>query len=465
MSEQNKITERSEKVVERTERMLPQDINAEAAVLSAMIVDNESVPKALELLEEKFFYKSAHKMIFKAMTSLFEENIEIDIITLIDKLYKDGTLEKCGGKIYINELSDIVLSGANISYHANIVLEKAILRLLITASNNIIETSYKAERDVEEIVDYAEQTIFKIAERPNQKGFVKINDIIPLTLQNIENAASMKSGILGVPSGFPDLDEKIGGFRPGQLIVLAARPAMGKTAFALNLAFNAAMFNDKSVGIFTMEMAADELLLRMISSASEVAMDSLLKGFGIDQEKMLKISQVASVLNDKNIFIDDTGTNTPLDIRAKCRRLKSEYGLDLVIIDYLQLMSSSGNYRDNRQQEIAEISRSLKILAKELNCPVLALSQLNRGLESRDDKRPKLSDLRESGAIEQDADVVTFIYRDEVYNQDTAEKGLAEIIIGKNRHGAIGKVELTFLGQYTSFRSRAPEIYEMSDEL
>jgi replicative DNA helicase len=451
--------------IERVERMLPQDINAEAAVLSAMIVDNNSVPKALELLEENFFYKSAHKMIFKAMQALFEQNVEIDIITLIDKLHKDANLDKCGGKIYLNELSDIVLSGANIEYHANIVMEKAILRLLITTSNNIIETSYKAEKDVEQIVDYAEQSIFKIAERPNQKGFVKINNIIPKTLQHIEDAANMKSGVMGVPSGFPDLDKRTGGFRPGQLIVLAARPAMGKTAFALNLAFNAAMFNDKSVGIFTMEMAAEELLLRLISSASEVSMEALLKGFGMDQEKMLKISQVASVLHEKRIFIDDTGTNTALDIRAKCRRLKAEAGLDLVIIDYLQLMSSSGGNRDNRQQEIAEISRSMKILAKELECPVVALSQLNRGLESRDNKRPKLSDLRESGAIEQDADVVMFIYRDEVYYPDTEAKGAAEVILGKNRHGAIGTVDLMFFGEYTSFRSKGFDIYEMSDEL
>jgi len=440
--------------MEKMDRLLPQDVNAEAAVISAMIVDNTAVPKAVEVLREEHFYKTAHRLIFGCIVELFDESIEVDMITLIDKLEKKNILTKIGGKLYINELSDVVLSGANIDYHARIVLEKALLRMLITSSNEIIEDCYKAERPVEEIVDSAEQAIFEVAERPNQKGFTRISQIIPDTLQHIEDVATTKTSVLGVPTGFPDLDKMTGGFRKGQLIVLAARPAMGKTSLALNIGFNAAMYHDMKVGIFTMEMASDELLMRMISSASEVSMDTMLKGYGMDQKKLIRITRVADVLSQKDIYIDDTGSNTGLDIRAKCRRLKAEIkGLNLIVIDYLQLMSSARK-GDSRQQEIAEISRSLKVLAKELEIPIIALSQLNRGLESRDDKRPKLSDLRESGAIEQDADIVMFIYRDEYYNPDTDNPGISEVIIGKNRHGATGKIELVFHKEFTSFRSK-----------
>jgi len=439
---------------ESTERTMPYDINAEAAVLSAMMGDSFAVARALELLREEYFYRAAHKIIYLTMIELFEENIEIDVITVGTRLDRNGMIEKIGGHNYLNELSDVVLSSANLDYHANIVLEKALLRQLIATSNTIIESCYASDRPVEDIVDEAEQAIFQVAERPNQRTFVKISEIIPETIHNIEQVATTRTSTVGISSGFPDLDRLTGGFRPGQLIVVAARPAMGKTSFALNIGFNASMYKDKKIGIFTMEMASDELLMRMISSASEVNMDTMLKGYGMDENKMLRITQVAEALSNKPIYIDDNGTNTALDIRAKARRLKAELGgLDLIVIDYLQLMSSPKN-RDNRQQEIAEISRSLKILAKELSIPVMALSQLNRGLESRDDKRPRLSDLRESGAIEQDADLVMFIYRDDYYYADKSEKkGLAEIIIGKNRHGATGSIELSFIKEYTSFRS------------
>jgi len=453
-------------MAEKKIKQLPNDLNAEAAVLSAMMVDNYVVAKAIEILSEEHFYKNSHKAIFKTICDLFEKNIEVDIITLVDALKQSNMLEKIGGETFISDLSDVVLSGANIEFHARIVLEKALLRQLIVSSNQIIEDCYLAEEPVVDIVDQAEQAIFKIAERPGHKTFTSINNIIPKTLKNIEDIATAKKSVLGVPTGFSDLDRQMGGFRPGQLIVLAARPAMGKSSFALNIALNAAWHHEKKVGIFTMEMENEECLMRMLSSATRklgadkaVSMDTMLKGFGMTEKKILTIAELADSLSDKQIYIDDTGANTILDIRAKSRRLKAEIkGLDLIIIDYIQLMSSKKS-RENRQQEIAEISRSLKILAKELQIPIMALSQLNRAVESRNPPIPMLADLRESGAIEQDADIVLFIYRDEVYNEDTEEKGIADIIIGKNRHGPIGKVKLKFFAETTTFDNYAP--YEM----
>ena len=440
-------------------RQKPNDINAEAAVLSAMMLDNYVVAKAIENLEVDNFYRPAHQIIFRNIIELFQQSIEVDIITLINNLKTNVELEKVGGESFINELSDVVMSGANAEFHINIVLEKALLRQLIDTSNSIVESCYRSDQPVEDIVDSAEQAIFKIAERPNRKAFQSIASVIPTTIQNIEETATTKKNIHGIPTGFIDLDRKIGGFRPGQLIIIAARPAMGKTSLALNIAANTAVRYDKKVGIFTMEMEADELLMRMLSAAAEVEMENMLKGYGMNEKKLLRIAGTADILAEKAIYIDDNGSNTILDIRAKTRRLKAELkGLDLIIIDYMQLMSVKRN-RENRQQEISEISRNLKVLAKELGLPIIAISQLNRGLESRDDKRPKLSDLRESGAIEQDADIVIFIYRDEVYNEETTEKpGIAEIIIGKNRHGSIGKIELRFDAPFTAFRDK--DVYE-----
>ncbi|MBC8415191.1 MAG: replicative DNA helicase [Candidatus Cloacimonetes bacterium] len=441
-------------MAKKIQREAPKDINAEAAVLSAMMLDNFAVAKSIEMLDKDHFYRPSHKIIFENMIELFEENIEIDIITLINKLKTNTQLEAVGGEAFINELSDVVLSSANIEFHANIVLERALLRQLIETSGKIIEKCYASDEAVDDIVDRAEQMIFNIAERPGKKAFQSISEIIPATIKNIEETATTKKSVLGVPTGFMDLDRKIGGFRPGQLIIIAARPAMGKTSLALNIASNAAVRYDKKVGILTMEMESNELLMRMLSSASEVSMDDMLKGYGMNEKKILRIAGAAEVLSEKEIYVDDSGSNTILDIRAKTRRLKAELkGLDLIIIDYMQLMSVKRN-RENRQQEISEISRNLKVLAKELSIPIVTLSQLNRGLESREDKRPKLADLRESGAIEQDADVVLFIYRDEVYNEETEFPDLAEIIIGKNRHGAIGKIELRFLKEFTSFRDK-----------
>ena len=437
----------------QTERTLPADINAEAALLSAMLIDSDVVSKGIEKIKEEYFYRNAHKIIFRTMQELFFEGIEIDQLTLINRLERNNLLEKVGGIPYINEIADFVVSSANFDYHLNIVTDQALLRHLILASNGIIENCYTSAKPVKTIVDEAEQAIFAIAELPSHQGFVRFDQISQEVLDNIDKIASTKIPVTGVSSGFGDLDRFTGGFRPGQFIIIAARPAMGKTSLALNIAANAAVNLNKKVAIFSMEMAADEVIMRMFSSASEVKMDGMLRGYGMNEEKLIRIMQASEVLSSKHIYIDDSGTNTPLDIRAKTRRLAAEIGgLDLVLIDYLQLMTLNRE-KDNRQQEISEISRALKILAKDMKIPVVALSQLNRAAESGEDKRPKLADLRESGAIEQDADLVMFIYRDEYYYPETTQKpGIAEIIISKNRHGATGNLELGFEKEFTLFR-------------
>lgn len=460
---------------EISQRSLPSNINAEAAVLSAMLIDKDAAVKGFEKLKEEYLYRTAHKLIFRIMQELFIDNKEVDAITLIDRLSRANVLEKIGGVPYINELSSVVVSSANFDYHLNIVVEQALLRQLIIASNGIIETCYQADKPVRAIVDEAEQAIFAIAELPKEQGFVRLGDISHEILEKVDQVASTHVPVLGIASGLTDLDKLTGGFRPGQLIVIAARPSMGKSALALNMATHAAVDLNKKVAIFTMEMAKEEILMRMFSSASEVPMDTMLKGFGLNEEKMIRISQAAEGMSKKHIYIDDQGTNTPLEIRAKARRLAAQVnGLDLIIIDYLQLMTASKS-KDNRQQEISEISRALKVLAKDLNIPVIALSQLNRMLESRDNKRPVLSDLRESGAIEQDADLVMFIYRDEYYLLQQREKskksktgkdqdvdfdgelekvkGIAELIIGKNRHGATGYAKVRFVSEITTFQN------------
>jgi len=437
-----------------SERSLPQDLNAEAAVLSAMLIDKDVVPKGIELLKDEYFYRTAHKYVFRTMQELFNESSEIDSLILINRLQRSNLLEKVGGIPYINELADIVLSSANFDYHVNLVIEQALLRKLIVASNRIIESCYSSSKPAKTVVDEAEQAIFEVAEMPNKQSFQKIEDVSAGVISMISEIANQSRHVLGVGSGFGDLDRVTGGFRPGQFIIIAARPAMGKSSFALNIASHAAVNLNKKIVIFTMEMAADELVMRLFSSASEVNMDSILKGTGMNESKLIRIMQASEALSNRSIYIDDKGSNTPLDIRAKVRRLAAELGgVDLVIIDYLQLMQLSKD-RENRQQEISEISRSLKILAKDLKIPVVALSQLNRQLESRDDKRPKLADLRESGAIEQDADLVMFLYRDEYYYPETTEKpGIAEVIIAKNRHGSTDTVELGFQKQFTLFRN------------
>lgn len=451
MQSKKKDTPQTPKI---SERGLPVDYNAEAAILSAMLIDSNVVSKGIEMIKEEYLAKPAHKTILRTIRELFNESIEIDSLTLIDRLQRNNQLEKVGGLPYISELVDFVVSSANFEYHLNIVIERALLRHLIVACNGIIESCYTSTKPVKDIVDEAEQTIFNIAELPSHQGFVNMAEISRQVASNIDLIASTRKPVVGVASGFSELDNITGGFRPGQFIIVAARPAMGKTAFALNIATHAAIELNKKVAIFTMEMGADEVVMRMFASLVKVKMDNMLKGFGMDEEKLINIMQASDVLSSKHIYIDESGTNSPIDIRAKTRRLAAEIGgLDLILIDYLQLMTLPKD-RENRQQEISEISRSLKILAKDMKIPVVALSQLNRQLESREDKRPVLADLRESGAIEQDADLVMFIYRDDYYYKEKSEKpGIAEIIIGKNRHGPTDKVELFFEREYTKFHT------------
>jgi replicative DNA helicase len=451
MQSKKKDTPQTPKI---SERGLPVDYNAEAAILSAMLIDSNVVSKGIEMIKEEYLAKPAHKTILRTIRELFNESIEIDSLTLIDRLQRNNQLEKVGGLPYISELVDFVVSSANFEYHLNIVIERALLRHLIVACNSIIESCYTSTKPVKDIVDEAEQTIFNIAELPSHQGFVNMAEISRQVASNIDLIASTRKPVVGVASGFSELDNITGGFRPGQFIIVAARPAMGKTAFALNIATHAAIELNKKVAIFTMEMGADEVVMRMFASLVKVKMDNMLKGFGMDEEKLINIMQASDVLSSKHIYIDESGTNSPIDIRAKTRRLAAEIGgLDLILIDYLQLMTLPRD-RENRQQEISEISRSLKILAKDMKIPVVALSQLNRQLESREDKRPVLADLRESGAIEQDADLVMFIYRDDYYYKEKSEKpGIAEIIIGKNRHGPTDKVELFFEREYTKFHT------------
>jgi len=459
MADKNKI-ERSiprKKTVEyalpnTVERIMPHDTNAEVAVLSAMMIDNYAVAKGVEILNETHFYKNSHRVIFKAISQLFEQNIEVDLITLIHRLEEAGQIEMAGGKAYLNEISDVVLSSANIEYHAKIVLDRALLRALIITSNDIIKLAYDADSPTEDIIDVAEQKIFEIAEIPHRRSLVRVGEVIGDAHTRIIEISNSQTSFHGLPTGFNALDKSIGGFKPGQLVVVAARPGMGKSSFALNIATYLTYILKKKIAIFTLEMATDELVMRLISSVAEIPMTNLLNGNFISSQEINSIAGVVEAFADTNLFIDDKGSNTVMDIRAKTRRLKAELkGLDMIIIDYIQLMSSK-RVSENRQQEISEISRGLKVLAKEMEIPVMALSQLNRLLEARKDRRPVLSDLRESGAIEQDADIVMFIYRDEVYNEHTPDKGIAEIIIGKNRHGASNvKVKLKFHNSITTF--------------
>jgi replicative DNA helicase len=447
------------KPIQGVEKQLPNDLNAEAAVLSAMLIDAFNVSYTMTWLGEKDFYRNSHKKIFKAMKKLFEKNVEIDVITLTNELKKNNDYDRVGGFEFINKLTNVVLSGANIKEHVKIIRDKSTLRQLITAANNIIEVCYQSDEEVEQILDKAEQQVFDIAENPLKEAFGNFKSEIDNTVEVIQDIASKKRSVMGVQTGFIDLDSLIGGFRSGQFVIVAARPAMGKSSFALNMAFNAAVSFDLKIAIFTMEMESQELIMRMLSSAAEIPMQSMLRGSGLNSSNLERIVTVAEVLRDCNIYIDDNGYQTLNQIRARTRRLSAEVGkLDMIIIDYLQLMASSNpRGKDSRQQEISEISRGLKVLAKEMELPVIALSQLNRQVETRDDKRPLLADLRESGAIEQDADIVMFIYREHVYTKKPEDIGKSEILIRKNRHGKIGTVPLTFLSEFTSFRNASKE--------
>lgn len=428
----------------------PQNIEAEQSVLGSMLLSRDAIIDVSEIIKADDFYKESHKKLFDVMMEMFEKDIPIDLVTVVDELRKQNMLEAIGGIDYIASLSSNVITTANVSYYARLIKEKATLRRLIEASSEIMELSYEGD-DVETVLDIAEQKIFDIAQGRNTTNFSPIKDVLMSTFYKIEELYKNKGHLTGIPSGFSDLDIKTAGFQPSDFILVAARPSMGKTSFALNIAQNAALLTGLPVAIFSLEMSKEQLVNRLICSTANIDSQKLRTG-NLDEDDWMKLAAAMTPLSKAPIYIDDTPGISVMDIRAKCRRLKLEKGLGLVMIDYLQLMQGRGR-AENRQQEISEISRSLKSLARELNVPVITLSQLSRAPESRSDHRPILSDLRESGAIEQDADIVMFLYRDDYYNKDSEKKNIAEVIIAKHRNGPTGTVELLWLSQYTKFVS------------
>ena len=430
-------------------RVPPHNLEAERSVLGSMLLDKDVIPSVTEILRSDDFYREDHKEIFEAMVELFDKGEPIDLITVSEQLKLRGTLEKVGGLEYLAAIANAVPTTANVKYYSKIVEEKAILRKLIKASTEIVNMGYEASEEVSYVLDRAERNIFDVLEKRNTKGFSHIRDVLVDTFNMLEDLYNNKGHVTGIPTGFIDLDNKTSGLHNSDLILIAARPAMGKTAFALNIAQHAAVHSHVPVAIFNLEMSKEQLVNRML--CSEVMIDSQKIRTGkLEDSDWQKIAMSLGPLSEAPIYIDDTPGASITEIRAKCRRLKLEKNLGLVVIDYLQLMQGSGR-SESRQQEISEISRSLKILAKEINVPVLTLSQLSRAPESRTDHRPILSDLRESGAIEQDADIVMFLYRDDYYNPDTEKKNIAEVIIAKHRNGATGTVELRWMGEYTKF--------------
>jgi replicative DNA helicase len=434
-------------------KLPPQSLEAEMSILGGILLDNDAINHVLELLVADDLYRESHRKIFRAMVELSEQREPCDFITLSDILKRRGELEEVGGAPYLAALVDYVPTAANIVYYCRIVKEKAIRRSLITSATQIVTQGYEEGVEVEALLDSAQKVIFEIAENKLKPAFYALGEVLKDAIKNIETLYERKEHITGVPSGFVDLDKKTAGFQRGDLVIVAGRPSMGKTALVLNIAQYAAIHaSDRpGIAIFSLEMSKEQLVMRLLCSEARVDASRLRTGHLIDTDWPC-MAKAAGTLHEARIFIDDTPAITVMEMRAKSRRLKAEKGVGLIIVDYLQLMR--GNNAESRQQEISEISRSLKALAKELNVPVIALSQLNRGLESRTDKRPMMSDLRESGAIEQDADVIMFVYRPEVYEKENEElKGKAEIIIGKQRNGPIGTVDLTFRGEYTRFEN------------
>ncbi|NLY43776.1 MAG: replicative DNA helicase [Clostridiaceae bacterium] len=427
----------------------PYSIEAEQSVLGAMLIDKEAIAVVVESLKKEDFYREDHKEIYDAMLDLFHRNQPVDLITLTEQLKLRGTLEAVGGIEYLTSIVTAIPTTANVKYYARIVEEKSILRNLIKASIDIANMSYEAADEVTYIMDQAEKKIFDVLQRRNNQGFSSIKDVLIESFDKLEELYKNKGKIVGVPTGFTDLDRKTAGLHPSDLILIAARPAMGKTSFALNIAQYAAIHAKVPVAIFSLEMSKEQLVNRMLWS--EALIDSQRMRTGeLQDEDWPKLARAIGPLSEAPIYIDDTPGISVAELRAKCRKMKLDKKIGLVVIDYLQLMQGRGK-AENRQQEISEISRSLKVLAKEINVPVVTLSQLSRAPESRADHRPILSDLRESGAIEQDADIVIFLYRDEYYNPDTEKKNIAECIIAKHRNGSTGTVELVWLGQYTKF--------------
>ncbi len=439
-------------------RVPPQNLEAEQSVLGAILLENEAINQALEVLSSEDFYRESHREIFRAMAELSDRSQPVDAITLTDLLKGRGRLEAVGGPAYIAELAAGVPTAANIAHYARIVREKAVLRSLASIATEIASSAYDGPVSVDEFLDEAEHRVFEISERRIRASFHSMRDLTRDSLKLIERLYERREMVTGVPTGFIDLDRITAGFQPSDLIVIAGRPSMGKTALALNVAAYAALEADPHVGVafFSLEMSREQLVLRMLCSEARVDSAKTRAGYLADRD-FQRLAEAAVRLSEAPIFVDDSSDITPITLKAKCRRLArdSSTNLGLIIVDYLQLMRAS-RPGESREKEIAEISRALKALAKELKVPVIALSQLNRQVESRPDRRPLLADLRESGAIEQDADVIAFIYRDEMYHRDSKEPGVAEVIVAKQRNGPTDTAKLTYLSQFTRFENYAP---------
>jgi replicative DNA helicase len=441
----------------------PHSVEAEQSVLGGLMLDNQSWDKVADLLVESDFYRRDHRLIFSAIAALFEQSLPVDVVTLAEYHDKRGELDQVGELAYLGSLARNTPSAANIAAYAGIVRERSVLRQLISVGTDISNTAFNPEGlSSEEMLDKAERLVFEIAEKGANRGggFIQVKEVLGDVVDRIDTLFENDSPVTGLSSGFTDFDTQTSGLQPADLIIVAGRPSMGKTTFSMNLAEHAAIKSNEPVAVFSMEMPADALAMRMLSSLGQINQQRLRTG-KLNDDDWPRLTSAIALLNEAPLFIDDTPALSPTELRARARRLKREHGLSLIVIDYIQLMQGNGGGRsENRATEISEISRSLKALAKELSVPVIALSQLNRSLEQRPNKRPVMSDLRESGAIEQDADLIVFIYRDEVYNEDSPDKGKAEIIIGKQRNGPIGTVALTFQGKYTRFENFAFNDYD-----
>lgn len=443
------------------DRTPPHNIEAEQAVIGAIFLEPGQFSTASELLQPDDFYRSSHQRIYQAMLSLSDNGEPIDLVTVTSHLANEKSLEEAGGVSYLSDIAGSVPTAANIRYYSEIVEEKALLRRLIRTATDIVTSGFQKEDEVEEVLNDAEKNILEVSQRKNTGAFREIKDVLIEVYDNIEHLHNHDADITGLASGYRDLDHITSGFQPNDLIIIAARPSVGKTAFALNIAQNVAINTEENVAIFSLEMGAEQLVSRMLSAEGNIDATKIRTG-KLEADDWSKLTMAMGSLSNAGIYIDDSPGIRVSEIRSKCRRLKQEHGLGMIVIDYLQLIQGSGNSRENRQQEVSEISRSLKGLARELNVPLIALSQLSRGVESRQDKRPMMSDLRESGSIEQDADIVGFLYRDDYYDQETEKQNIIEIIISKQRNGPVGTVELAFVKEYNKFVD-LDHRYETSD--
>ena len=430
-------------------RSLPQSLEAEQSVIGSMIIDKSAIAKSLEKLNDEDFYRDGHKVIFKAIREMFSQDMAVDLVTLLEYLKSTDNLDKAGGVTYISEISSSVITTANLEAYIKIVEDKSLLRKLIKSSTAIIEESYNKQDKVDDVLDLAQKKIFDLAEKQGSNDYEPLSTVLERGFIEIERLFNNKGSITGVGSGIRDLDAKTSGFQKGDMVLIAARPSMGKTTFSLNIAENAALREVKSVVIFSLEMPKEQLAYKLLCSEASVDMLKLRTG-NLDDDDWERIARATGPLSKAKIYIDDTAGLSVMEMRSKCRKIKMEHGIDMILIDYLQLMSGSAG-SESRQQEVSEISRSIKALAKEMECPIIALSQLSRAPEQRADHRPMLSDLRESGSIEQDADVVMFLYRDEYYNKETEEKNIGECIIAKQRNGPVGTVKMAWIGSQSKF--------------